>query len=218
MTPRRHGPATTGVDARPGSCRAALGSGSPSPSWSSPCFVVLHRHRRARPTTARRPSRRSSPRAASGSPRGRRCGPPVARSRRWRRAWTFVALSTGLWLIGNIVALVVGAVTDVVFPSPADVFWVPALPMAIAALLAIPGRLTWRGGRGIGLDGILLAVALLYVTWELLLGDAYERADLGGCGQGLLLVYWVLDTLDVRHGGQRPAARTRRRVKGTRRC
>ncbi|HEU4839793.1 MAG TPA: response regulator [Ilumatobacteraceae bacterium] len=114
----------------------------------------------------------------------------------WRRAWTFVAASTALWLLGNVVAIVIGAVSDdVVFPSLSDVFWLPALPMAIAALVAIPGRLTWRGGTRIGIDGVLLAVSLLFMTWELLLGDAFGRADLGGSAKALLLAYWVLDTL-----------------------
>ena len=113
----------------------------------------------------------------------------------WRRTWTLVAVCTGLWAAGNVTAIIVGSLSDdVVFPSAADVFWVPALPVAIAALLAIPGRLSWRGSSRVSVDSVLLAAALLYVTWELLLGDAYATADLRGSAKALLLVYWVLDT------------------------
>jgi len=113
----------------------------------------------------------------------------------WRLAWTFVAVSAGLWAIGNVIGIVIGAASDeVIFPSLSDVFWVPALPAAITALLSIPDRLSWRGTARVSVDSVLLAAALLFVTWELQLGDAYERADLGGAAKALLLTYWVLDT------------------------
>lgn len=133
----------------------------------------------------------------------------------WRRTWTFVALSTGLWLFGNVLSIINTVVSDeVVFPSISDLFWVPALPMAIAALVSIPDRLTWRGGSRIGVDGALLAAALLFATWELLLGGAFEDADLGVRAKTLLLVYWVLDTLTFAMA-LNVVLRSRRGLKGT---
>jgi PAS domain S-box-containing protein len=112
----------------------------------------------------------------------------------WRRTWALATVCTGLWAVGNVLSIIIGATSDdVVFPSAADVFWVPALGFGIAALLAIPGRLSWRGSSRVSVDSVLLAAALLFITWELLLGDAYERADLGGGAKALLLTYWVLD-------------------------
>jgi len=117
-------------------------------------------------------------------------------SGRWRRAWSLFAATAALWLIGNVVGIVVGAVSDgVVFPSVSDVFWVPALPIAVVGLLNIPGRVDWRGRSWLGLDGILLATSQMYITWELLLDDAWDRTDLSASARGLLIAYWFFDTL-----------------------
>jgi PAS domain S-box-containing protein len=113
----------------------------------------------------------------------------------WRRTWTLVAATTGLWAVGNVVSIVIGLLSDdVVFPSWADLFWVPALPVAVAALLSIPSRLSWRGSSRVSVDSVMLTAALLYVTWELVLAGAYDRVDLSGAAKAVLVAYWVLDT------------------------
>ncbi len=115
---------------------------------------------------------------------------------RWRRAWTCFAATTALWFAGNLAGIGVAAVAGgTVFPSVADVFNVAALPLAIVGLLAIPGRVDWRGRSWLGLDGILLAISQMYITWELLLDDAWDRTDLGSWARTLLIVYWLFDTL-----------------------
>jgi PAS domain S-box-containing protein len=115
---------------------------------------------------------------------------------RWRRAWLLVAASCALWLVGNLVSFGLQVTTDsALFPSPSDVFWLAALVLAVIGLLNIPGRVEWRGRSWLALDGILLATSQMYVTWDLLLADAYDSADLGAWAQVLLFVYWLLDTL-----------------------
>ncbi len=114
---------------------------------------------------------------------------------RWRRTWLLFAASTGLWMVGNLVSIVLSVSSDVVFPSIADVFWVPALPMAVVGLLNIPGRVDWRGRSWLGLDGVLLATSQMYITWDLLLDDAFDGSDLGSWSRALLVVYWLFDTL-----------------------
>ena len=127
-----------------------------------------------------------------GDVRGRPGGPPAAGGGRG----ALFAATTGLWLIGNVIGIVVGAVTDsFVFPSAADVFWVPALPIAMVGLLNIPGRVDWRGRSWLGLDGILLATSLMYITWELLLDDAWRAPTSRLWARGLLIAYWLFDTL-----------------------
>ena len=121
--------------------------------------------------------------------------PPRLRAR-WRRAWACFAATTSLWFAGNLAGIVVAAVAGgTVFPSVADVFNLLALPVAVVGLLNIPGRVEWRGRSWLGLDGILLAISQMYITWELLLDDAWDRTDLGSWARFLLIVYWLFDTV-----------------------
>jgi PAS domain S-box-containing protein len=113
----------------------------------------------------------------------------------WRRAWRWLALSTGLWLAGNLTNIAVGLLSDAVFPSVADALLLPALPAAIIGLLVVPGRLDWKGRSRLGIDGLLLGGSLLYITWVRLIGRAFTEAQFGSGTKAVLLAYWVLDSL-----------------------
>jgi PAS domain S-box-containing protein len=127
------------------------------------------------------------------------CGATIAASLRatgrWRLAWQLLAVATGLWLAGNVATIVVGLLSDGVFPSVADVFLTAALPVAAAGLLSIPGRLDWQGRARLGIDGLLIAGALLYIIWVTLIGRAIRDLDVGDGTKAVVLAYFLLDTL-----------------------
>ena len=104
------------------------------------------------------------------------CALTARRSAERRRAWTFLALGTGSWALGEAVwtyyEVVLG--TEVPFPSLADVGFL-GFPLASAV-----GLVWWLGaqnhelvarGRDV-LDGALIAGSLLVLSWVTALSSA----------------------------------------------
>jgi PAS domain S-box-containing protein len=99
---------------------------------------------------------------------------------RMRLAWGLLAGSALSWCLGEVIWSVyeVGLGVDVPFPSAADAGFLLALPLAVAAMLAFPsapGRITTRGQALV--DGTIVALSLVFVSWALGLGKVYETSS-----------------------------------------
>ncbi len=100
---------------------------------------------------------------------------------RMRLFWSLLGCATAFWTFAEIVwgyyALVLNV--EVPVPSWADLGYLIAIPLAVAALVVHPAT------RGSGVrkarwmfDGLLVATALLFLSWTLVLGPLWRSANL----------------------------------------
>jgi two-component system sensor histidine kinase/response regulator len=99
---------------------------------------------------------------------------------RMRLAWGLLGGSALSWFLGEVIWSVyeVGLGVNVPFPSAADAGYLLALPLAVAGMLAFPsapGRLTTRSQALV--DGTIVALSLVFVSWALGLGKVYETSS-----------------------------------------
>ncbi|MCW2778383.1 MAG: diguanylate cyclase/phosphodiesterase [Frankiales bacterium] len=126
------------------------------------------------------------------------CGLAARRCGGWlRRCWWLLAASAVAWASGQAVWCWYELVLDraVPFPGPADVGYLLAVPLVLAALLSHPqaprpvtGRLRLLG------DGVLVGASLLSTAWRVVLQASFH-ADGVGPAQLLALAYPVLDVV-----------------------
>jgi two-component system sensor histidine kinase/response regulator len=91
-----------------------------------------------------------------------------------RRGWTLLAVSAGIWALGQVVwsyyALVLN--TPVPYPSAADFGFLGAAPFAFAAVMSflVASSRTFTRWR-MWLDGLIIVLALTFTGWALGLKD-----------------------------------------------
>ena len=94
-----------------------------------------------------------------------------------RRSWALLALAAASWTAGevlwNIDELVRGE--ELPFPSVADVFYLAAVVPALLGLIGFGQRVPRARQARILLDGTLMASALTFLAWALVIGDAWEH-------------------------------------------
>ena len=114
--------------------------------------------------------------------------------------WWLLAAACAAWTLGELIwalyDLVLG--TSVPVPSWADAAYLAAIPLAAGALLAHPAI----RGRTIGelrsvLDGLVLATALFFLSWTLLLEPLRQSFDLGSLGKAVTVAYPLGDVVIV---------------------
>jgi diguanylate cyclase (GGDEF)-like protein/PAS domain S-box-containing protein len=125
----------------------------------------------------------------------------------WRRGepqlrglWAFVGSAALAWGAGEAVWTYyeVGLGRHVPFPSLADVGFLAAVPLIVAALLAFPLAPLGSVGRVRALlDGALVASATLFVSWATVLGPMYRTHQGGRFTQALSLAYPLGDLVIV---------------------
>ena len=90
-----------------------------------------------------------------------------------------MAASAASWAVGQATWVWYEhlAQRELPFPSLADVGFLGAIPLAVAALLAFPGRAERAvlQARSL-LDGAVIASSLLYTSWALVLGPVFRAA------------------------------------------
>ncbi|HSO55138.1 MAG TPA: diguanylate cyclase, partial [Actinomycetes bacterium] len=113
-------------------------------------------------------------------------------SGRTRRAWALLAASAASWAIGQATWVWFEhlAQRELPFPSLADVGYLGAIPLAVAAMLAFPGRAerVTLQARSL-LDGAVIATSLLYTSWSLVLGPVFRAGEGGVLEQAIALAY-----------------------------
>ena len=119
---------------------------------------------------------------------------------RMRLFWTLLCCATASWTIAEVIWGVYALILDREVPSPswADVGYLAAIPLTVAALVihpAVSGDGT-RKARSV-LDGILVAAALLFLSWTLVLGQLWHSTDLSTAGGIVTVAYPFGDVVIV---------------------
>jgi len=96
-----------------------------------------------------------------------------------RLAWCLLGLSCASWGAGGAVWTWLEVVRgEFPFPSAADVGYLAAVPLAVAAMLAFPAAPTQTAGRvRVVLDGVIVTTSLLFCSWALVLGPVYQASS-----------------------------------------
>ena len=117
---------------------------------------------------------------------------------RTRRAWALLAASAACWAVGQATWVWYEhlARRDLPFPSLADVGYLGAIPLAVAAMLAFPGRAERAALQARSLlDGAVIATSLLYISWSLVLGPVFRAGEGSVLEQAIVLAYPVGDVV-----------------------
>ena len=105
-------------------------------------------------------------------------------------SWTF---AEGAWAVYD---LVIGGPVPV--PSYADIGYLGAIPLTLAALIMHPASHGSRPARARAfLDGSILATALLFLSWSFVLHDVWANNDLSTLGGIVTLTYPFGDVIIV---------------------
>jgi hypothetical protein len=119
---------------------------------------------------------------------------------RMRTFWGLFGCAMACWTVAEVIwgvyALILSR--EVPVPSWADVGYLTAIPLAIAGLVVHPamsGNGT-RKARSV-LDGTVIATALLFLSWTLVLGPLWRSSDLGTWGGIVGLAYPFGDVVIV---------------------
>jgi hypothetical protein len=117
-----------------------------------------------------------------------------------RLFWSLLGCATAAWTFAEIVwgyyALILNV--EVPVPSWADVGYLSAIPLAVAALVVHPatrgsGR---RKARWVS-DSLVVATALLFLSWTLVLSPLWRSADLSTWAGIVMLAYPFGDVVIV---------------------
>jgi len=97
---------------------------------------------------------------------------------RSRRFWLLLGAATSAWAFGEATWAGYDLVLNQPVPTPsyADLGYLGAIPLAIAALLCHPANRR-RGNVRAFLDGSILATALLFLSWTYALGPVWQQND-----------------------------------------
>ena len=97
---------------------------------------------------------------------------------RLRASWVLLGAAALSWSLGKATWVGFELTLDVApRPSVADVGYLLAVPFALAALLVLPtGRSGLAARVRSGLDGLTVALSLLFVSWVAVLGALYAHA------------------------------------------
>ncbi|HEX8002147.1 MAG TPA: EAL domain-containing protein [Mycobacteriales bacterium] len=121
-----------------------------------------------------------------------------ARTRRRRRHLALLGAAGAAWAVGEtlwaVYELLLGR--DAPFPSLADVGYLAFVPLVGLATLMLPEAPgDGRGRLRIGLDGLLIGGALLFLSWPTVLGPAYEAGGDTPLAAAIAVLYPVTDVL-----------------------
>ena len=128
------------------------------------------------------------------------CAIAARRVVRGQTPWILLGLSSLAWAIGEAIwsfdDLVLGI--QVPFPSWADLGFLSAVPLAVAALFLFPSSPHRAADRVQGiLDGCLIAGSILFASWVTILGPLSQRHHGGILTQVLSLAYPASDVVMV---------------------
>jgi hypothetical protein len=113
-------------------------------------------------------------------------------ARQLRLFWWLLAGACGAWTLGETSWAVYDLVLHepVQVPSWADLGYLTGIPLAVAALVCHPAM---RGGgtqkaRAV-LDGLIVATAVLFLSWTVVLGPLWRSTDLSRLGGLVAIAY-----------------------------
>jgi hypothetical protein len=119
---------------------------------------------------------------------------------RMRLFWSLLGGATACWTLAEITwgVYALALHKEVPLPSWADVGYLSAIPLALIALVVHPAT---RGNRTrkarTVLDGLVVATALLFLSWTLVLGPLWRSSDLGTLSGVVTVAYPFGDVVIV---------------------
>ncbi|HZL48064.1 MAG TPA: hypothetical protein VFC30_03510 [Solirubrobacteraceae bacterium] len=121
-------------------------------------------------------------------------------SGRMRLFWSLLGCATASWTLAEVIWGYYALILDVEVPAPswADLGYLSAIPLTVAALVVHPatkGSGT-RKARSV-FDGLVIATALLFLSWTLVLGPLWRSADLSTWAGVVNLAYPFGDVVIV---------------------
>jgi hypothetical protein len=121
-------------------------------------------------------------------------------SGRMRLFWTLLGCATACWTFAEVLWGYYALILDVEVPAPswADLGYLSAIPLTVAALVVHPatkGSGT-RKARSV-FDGLVIAAALLFLSWTLVLGPLWRSANLSTWAGVVNLAYPFGDVVIV---------------------
>jgi hypothetical protein len=117
-----------------------------------------------------------------------------------RRFWLLLGAACGAWTLAEVIWAVYDIVlrTAVPVPSWADVGYLSAIPLVVAALLFHPAIHSGRRYRArAAFDGTVVATALFFLSWSLVLGPLWRHTDLTSLGGIVAVAYPFGDVIMV---------------------
>ncbi len=117
---------------------------------------------------------------------------------RTRQAWGLIGIGAALWGCGQVAwtfqEVILNLTPANLFPSYPDLGYLMSVPFAIAGLLRLPGAASTNEARLRSvLDGLLIAGALLFISWDVVLGPVYASSATDAFAQIVGLAYPVSD-------------------------
>ena len=124
----------------------------------------------------------------------------ASHSGRMRLFWTLLGCATACWTFAEVLWGYYALILDVEVPAPswADLGYLSAIPLTVAALVVHPatkGSGT-RKARSV-FDGLVIATALLFLSWTLVLGPLWHTANLSTWAGAVNLAYPFGDVVIV---------------------
>jgi hypothetical protein len=117
-----------------------------------------------------------------------------------RLFWTLLALAMASWTAAEIIWGYYALIRNIAVPEPswADVGYLGAIPLAVAALVAHPAtRGTGAGKARRVSEGLLVATSLLFLSWTVVLGPLWRSTDLTTLGGIVSIAYPFGDVVIV---------------------
>ncbi len=117
-----------------------------------------------------------------------------------RRFWLLLAAACGAWTIAEVIWAVYEIVlrTAVPVPSWADLGYLSAIPLVVAALISHPAMSTGRKNRTRAtFDGVVVATAVFFLSWTFVLGPLWRHTDLSSLGGIVAVAYPFGDVIMV---------------------
>ncbi len=96
----------------------------------------------------------------------------LTRGQTVRRFWLLLAAACGAWTVAEVIWAVYDIVLRIAVPVPswADLGYLSAIPLVVAALVSHPAMRVGRKLRArMAFDGIVVATALFYLSWSFVL-------------------------------------------------
>ncbi len=121
-------------------------------------------------------------------------------SGRLRAFWALLGCATACWTLAEVIWGIYALILDrdVPVPSWADLGYLSAIPLAVAALVVHPGTRGSRTRKARSVfDGLMIATALLFLSWTLILGPLWRNTKLDTWAGVVTLAYPFGDVLIV---------------------
>jgi len=111
---------------------------------------------------------------------------------RLRLFWLLLALACGAWTLAETIWAGYDLVLHQAVPVPswADIGYLSAIPLVVAALVVHPAMSDSAARRARAtLDGLVLATAVAFLGWSVVLGPLWHRADMTTLGGVVAVAY-----------------------------